>query len=345
LNDKEEAVNAVDTAYDLARTHKLAAQQRAQLLALAAPMPQAGSMRTWFWRVVTASAAALGGFGVILWVAANWEDFGRWGRFALLQISILVFCLGAAWLLARKARTQAPKKAMAAASMGLVAMLCTGALFAYFGQTYQTGADPWQLFALWAALTLPLCLALRSDVLWAPWGLVAITGISLWLQAYSQHSWRFEANNFPVYAMAATMGVAVATVLGPLLRRYTGAGVWSFRLVVTLNVLGLTAGGVAALFDSNVQPQYLLALVLLAAGFVLWLQPKSFDVYALSAAALGLVVLLVGGLAHLLARGGTSDLGGSFFLLAIAAGGLLTVATKLILTAQKNQTMQQGGQT
>ena len=40
--------------------------------------------------------------------------------------------------------------------MGLLAMLGMGALFAYFGQTYQTGADPWQLFALWAALSLPL---------------------------------------------------------------------------------------------------------------------------------------------------------------------------------------------
>ena len=33
------------------------------------------------------------------------------------------------------------------------------------------------LFAA-AALTLPLCLALRSDVAWAPWALVVMTGLT-----------------------------------------------------------------------------------------------------------------------------------------------------------------------
>ena len=31
--------------------------------------------------------------------------------------------------------------------MALLAMLNIGGLFAFFGQTFQTGADPWQLFA------------------------------------------------------------------------------------------------------------------------------------------------------------------------------------------------------
>jgi uncharacterized membrane protein len=335
-------VNTIDTAYELASVHKLAPAQSAQLLAMAAPPPQADSVRTWFWRAVTVCAAALGGFGVILWVAANWESFGRWGRFALLQVSMAVFSLGAAWLLARSARERTEHPPMAAASMGLVAMLCIGALFAYFGQTYQTGADPWQLFALWAVLALPLCLALRSDILWAPWGLVAITGIGLWLQAHSQHSWRSDADNFPVYAIAAAMGVLTATLVGPLLRRHTGAGVWSFRLVVLLNVMGLTAGGVAALFGKGVQPQYLLALVLLAAGSFAWMQPKSVDIPALSAASLGLVVLLVGGLARILISGNSSDGIIIMFILAIAAAGLLTAAVKLIMHVHKNQVAQSG---
>src|SRR6185369_16756838 len=38
-----------------------------------------------FWPAVAVLAGALGGLGVILWIAANWQDFGRMGRFALLQ--------------------------------------------------------------------------------------------------------------------------------------------------------------------------------------------------------------------------------------------------------------------
>ena len=64
------------------------------------------------------------------------------------------------------------------APLALLAFLGTGGLFAYFGQTYQTGADAWQLFALWGALALPLCLGARSDALWAPWALVVMTAIS-----------------------------------------------------------------------------------------------------------------------------------------------------------------------
>ncbi len=98
--------------------------------------------------------------GPVMWIAANWDTLGRFGRFALLQGFVLVLCVGA---MARPA---------ARTPLALLALLGIGALFAFFGQTYQTGADPWQLFALWAALALPLCLGARSDVLWAPWALV-----------------------------------------------------------------------------------------------------------------------------------------------------------------------------
>ena len=41
----------------------------------------------------------------------------------------------------------------------------------YLAQQYQTGADSWQLFAIWAALALPLCLGVRHDAMWAQWAL------------------------------------------------------------------------------------------------------------------------------------------------------------------------------
>ena len=43
-------------------------------------------------------AAALGGLGIIFWIAANWSDFGRAGRFGLLQALVLIMCAGAALL-------------------------------------------------------------------------------------------------------------------------------------------------------------------------------------------------------------------------------------------------------
>ena len=61
----------------------------------------------------------------------------------------------------------------------------------------------WQLFAVWAALALPLCLAARSDVLWAPWALVAMTGISLWVHAHTGHRWRVQPDDLAAHLLGA----------------------------------------------------------------------------------------------------------------------------------------------
>ncbi|MBK6999474.1 MAG: DUF2157 domain-containing protein [Rhodoferax sp.] len=83
----------------------------------------------WLPRGVAVLAAALGGLGVVMWIAANWESMGRVGHFALLQGLVLASGLGAGLIQAARL------------PLGLLAMLGIGALFAYFGQTYQTGAD------------------------------------------------------------------------------------------------------------------------------------------------------------------------------------------------------------
>jgi uncharacterized membrane protein len=154
--------------YDVAVRHQLDAEAFRRLQAIAGLRDEPDAIARWLPRVVAVLAAALAGLGIILWIAANWDTLGRFGRFALLQGLVLAMGLGA--LLRPSAR----------APLALLAMLGIGGLFAYFGQTYQTGADPWQLFALWAALALPLCIAVKSDVLWAPWALVAMSGVSLW---------------------------------------------------------------------------------------------------------------------------------------------------------------------
>ena len=46
----------------------------------------------------------------------------------------------------------------------LAAALLTGGLLALIGQTYQTGADTFELFATWAALILPWVLAIQQGL-------------------------------------------------------------------------------------------------------------------------------------------------------------------------------------
>ena len=209
-------------------------------------------------------------------------------------------------------------------------MLGIGALFAYFGQTYQTGADPWQLFAVWALLALPLCLGARSDVLWAPWALVVMSAISLWTHAHTAHRWRAEPQDIGSFAIAWAAAVAVVAAMGPLAAKWTGAGPWAQRTAATLAVAGITLGAVVALFHRDIAPHYPLGLLVFAAACALLSLRATFDVFMLSAVALGLNTLLVAGFARFVFDGNHGDSIGKLLVIGLAAAGLLAASVAAI---------------
>jgi uncharacterized membrane protein len=299
--------------FALSAHHGLSAAQAQRLHELALPGTEPAALRRWLPRATALLAAALGGLGLVMWVAANWAELGRFARFALLQGLILALCLGAAW------------RPAARAPLALLAFVASGALFAYIGQTYQTGADPWQLFALWALLTLPLALALRSDLLWTPWALVALVGITLWTHTHAGRSWRVAPEQLPVHLLGFAMMLALAAWLSPALRRWTGAGLWSLRLVAWGAVTAVSLSALFGLFFERIAPQYGLGLLVLGLAAALLTTRRGFDVFALSAVALGLDMLLVGGLTRLLFWGSrrSGDPVGELLLLGLLAAGLL----------------------
>jgi uncharacterized membrane protein len=305
---------------ELAAQYRLSPQHTHKLLQGAQLAAEPAHLGTRLPRGIAVLAAALGGMGVVMWIAANWESWGRVGHFALLQGLVLATGLGA---------TLRPA---ARAPLGLLALLGIGALFAYFGQTYQTGADPWQLFALWAVLALPLCWGARSDVLWAPWALVVMTAIALWTHTYSGHRWSVEPGLLRVHLLGWTATLALAGLLSASLQRYTGAGAWGFRTAVTLAVIAITTTALGSLFHSNVLPHFPLGLLVLAVAATLLCTPRTFDVFALSAVALGLNALLVCGLVRWLGEGSwRDDWLGRLMLIGLFAAGLLAASVSGIL--------------
>jgi uncharacterized membrane protein len=316
---------------ELAAQHNLSPQQTRQLLAGAQLIAEPTHLATWLPRSIAVLAAALGGMGVVMWIAANWEAWGRMGHFALLQGLVLATGLGAAWRMGARA------------PLGLLALLGIGALFAYFGQTYQTGADPWQLFALWAVLALPLCLGARSDVLWAPWALVTMTAIALWAHTYSGHRWSVEPDLLRVHLLAWGATLVLAGLLSPALDRFTGAGqgsgAWAFRTAVTLAVVAITTTALGGLFHNTVLPHFYLGLLVLLVASALLCTPRTFDVFALSAVALGVNALLVCGLVRWMDEGAWSgDWLGRLMLIGLFAAGLLAASVSNILKLARRYT-------
>ena len=129
-------------------------------LRMAGVTPSAAQWRGFLERLLTWLGAALIAAAAIYFVAANWQALGRYARFALVE-GALVVCLACVWW--RGLDTLAGRAALFATAV------LTGVLLALVGQVYQTGADTFELFALWAAAIVVWVVAGRQPALWLLW--------------------------------------------------------------------------------------------------------------------------------------------------------------------------------
>lgn len=142
-----------------------------EALQLADVLPGAGDWRRFLDRVLLFMGVAGLGAGAIFFFAYNWQDLGRYAKFALIEVPILVL-LTLVW------RTGVD--GLAGKATLLLAALLVGALLALVGQTYQTGADTFELFAAWAAAILPWTLLARFPALWIAWLAVVNLAVGLY---------------------------------------------------------------------------------------------------------------------------------------------------------------------
>jgi uncharacterized membrane protein len=134
--------------------------------------PDAALWRWWLDRLALWLGVVLCAAGVVCFIAANWEHIGKFTRLYGMQALVIAAVAVAAGLGLSRLAGQA--------ALWLATVLL-GGLLALIGQTYQTGADTWELFSLWAALALPWTFAGRHAAIWLLW--IAVANIALWLWA------------------------------------------------------------------------------------------------------------------------------------------------------------------
>jgi uncharacterized membrane protein len=134
----------------LARRHALNPEGSSVLLDLADARPGRAEVMTFLARCFRYAGVLSLGASIVFFVAANWSRIAVFGRFALLEVLLAVIVVVA---LIR------PPPAFVGRAALLLAFVTTGALLALFGQTYQTGADVYELFLTWALLGLPFVVA------------------------------------------------------------------------------------------------------------------------------------------------------------------------------------------
>mgnify|MGYP001132656962 CR=1 FL=1 len=97
--------------------------------------------------------------GVVTLIAANLDYFSDLAKIYGLQTLLVVTVVLGIYCFIRESRRQAKEKLKwKTYSIFVVVSVLIGALFALVGQTYQTGADVWQLFAVWTLCQLPFLL-------------------------------------------------------------------------------------------------------------------------------------------------------------------------------------------
>lgn len=139
-------------------------------LTLATESPDARAWRVFLSRALLLLGAGSVLAGVICFVAYNWANVGRFGKFGVAAAAIAAAAIYA-W--------RAIPKLTGEIALFTAAVL-VGALLAIFGQTYQTGADPYGLFATWALLILPWVIASRFSATWVLLLLLIDTAITLY---------------------------------------------------------------------------------------------------------------------------------------------------------------------
>lgn len=182
-------------------------------------------------------------FAVLFFVAYNWADMARWLRFGLVQAALVSAVGVAVW---RRANPMLVRVALTMAS------LLVGVLLALFGQVYQTGADPWQLFFIWAVFTLPWAWVARFELLWVMWLGLLNLAVGLYFRTWG---WPFGAL---VSSDAALWGLFVLNTTAWAIwewgnQRHGWPGRWAIRLLAVGSGVPITLLMMTLIADAGLE--------------------------------------------------------------------------------------------
>lgn len=296
---------------DWAEAGRVDARNLRSALQVAAVLPDRAQWRAFLDRLLLWLGVVMISAGAIFFLAYNWHDLGRYAKFALAEGLILI-ALAVLWW--QGLERIAGKAALIAAA------LFTGALLALVGQTYQTGADTFELFATWAVAILPWALLARFPALWVLWLALANLATVLYFQTFpglfgvifgpERQLWLLFGLN--TIALAAWEGLALAGIAWLRER-------WALRLLATASGACVTALAVIAVLDKNAFGWALpVWLAWLGAAYALY-RRRIKDLYVLAGGVLSGIVVVAAALSRLLLE--TSlEAGGLFFIGLVVIG-------------------------
>lgn len=269
-------------------------------------------------------------FSVLFFIAYNWSEMGRFAKFALVEV-LIVLSLIVYWKLDAD-------KVIAKVSITSATILL-GVLLALYGQTYQTGADPWQLFANWALLILPWVLVAHFAPLWLIWVALLNLSIMLYFQALGSLFWfMFRSPEHISWVLFIFNSIIWITWEFAQKRFEWLSERWPVRLIALTSGSSITFLMVLSIFDHYSSEAIAVLLYFAWAGAVYFvyyrLLPDLFMLASLCFSAIVVVTAFFG--RHLLNHG---DLIGGFFILTLVVIAMAAAAAKWLKSVQKEQSL------
>ncbi|WP_109427369.1 GDYXXLXY domain-containing protein [Aggregatibacter kilianii] len=141
--------------------------------------------------------------GIVTLIAANLDYFSDLAKiYGLQAVLLLSIALGFYFFLRESRKLEKGKLKLLSVTFFFITSVLIGAVFALVGQTYQTGANAWELFAIWSVCQLPLLLLLPNVA--SALLLVATTNIALFL---------FNNNNYENDVALSAVGLNLIFLL------------------------------------------------------------------------------------------------------------------------------------
>jgi uncharacterized membrane protein len=262
--------------------------------------------------------------GVGFFVAANWQDLGRFEKLALVQGLVVAALVVVLW---QGLDCMAGKAAL------LGAALLVGALLALVGQIYQTGADTFELFAAWGLALLPWALVGRFAPLWVLWLGIANLAIVLYYATFGgllgllfgpeRLLWVLFAFNTAALVLWESLAAAGIGWL---------TGRWAPRLLALASGGLVTALAIWDLVDWRATSGWAVPVWLawLAVAYLVYRRWRC-DLFVLAGGVSSVVLVAA---TFLLEQLGLDDYGG-FLLVALAVIGLSAVGTRWLRAAAR----------
>jgi len=253
-------------------------------------------------------------FAVMFFIAYNWHDLGRFAKFGLME-GLIVLSVFAYWNLDEN---EVPAKLSL-----LMASIFLGVLLALYGQTYQTGADTWQLFFNWALLMLPWAIIGRFPANWILWIALINLSIVLYYMTIRNALWMMFDLDMDVLWWIFIFNTVALVIWELLENRWRWlAERWAPRLLAVVSGFAITWLVLYAIFDyRKVGAVSTIIWLLWLAGLYVVYRLKKPDLFMLAGGCLSGIVVVASFLArHLLDH----DDAGGFLLLALIIIGLGT---------------------